>query len=122
MELNWPLIWRTARYIIWHPENWDQSDWEHCFAGHAIRMDGWTPVRYTGYFDCDTQMTRGGLRMELEDAARRSLGISAWTDSHALFGADRSLSNILSTLYGWALDDGEEMPGDIDDAWHLFAY
>jgi hypothetical protein len=66
----------TLAYIKENPQEWNQNDWNHCFAGHFARLDPETvtEMRHNGSTcDCCSATT-----LSIEDAAGVAFRSNEW--------------------------------------------
>lgn len=98
---NWTLAWQTAQFIIDNPDQYDQEDWNACFAGHALR--------HTGHDVYQLVVTD-----EVAEAACTELGMTfVGAEYMRLFSDSNTLFGLLSELVLMAADDGVEVPSTV---------
>lgn len=83
MRKNHELANQTLAHIAANMDDWSQSDYRHCFAGHALRLSGYelreVNPGVSVFYDPSGQLVENGLQ-----EAAAELGFST-TDTQYVF-------------------------------------
>lgn len=89
MTFNTELANRTLDYIREHPNEWNQIDWRKCFAGIALKLQGFTINLTAAVYDSDGKYL-GGVRT----VASQELGFDYYWDTANLFSHSNTLEDL----------------------------
>lgn len=101
--MNTELLIRTIDAIESGEVHWDQTNWCHCFAGNAMRLNGNMPFmrHYTNEDDGNHWLVRvrddNGEEVGVEQEAARVLGLTT-EQADVLFAYDNTLDDLKTVV------------------------
>lgn len=91
-KFNSGLAHRVLDYIRMHPDEWNQTHWNTCFAGIALKLAGYT---FAGAFVRDSN---GNVAGHINEVARDVLGVGYFCP---LFDSSRTLNELEVMVNDW---------------------